>query len=276
MIIRYIVIILFIFNFNIYSQDFSAYKKLIDEGRMQEVQKSLPYLNSEYPNHPFILYLKAAINSNAKEAIEQFQAIINDHPNTTASELSIMKVGEYLYSMGLYTQAGEQLKIIPLAYPESKNIERAVNLIKKSYLATGYQDSIDLYIEMFSEKYPQLNFSNYDYSSSIIIQEDKPVSEEMLKDSVEAIEPVIEQVQIKLGEKPWVVQVGAFREKKNADTIMNRLKSAGYNIEVIQGSGEMNLYLVQIVRFDTIEKAINIGEEVRDQLGIEFRILERN
>ena len=276
MIIRYIFIIFFIFSSNIYSQDFSSYKKLIDEGKMQEVQKSLPYLISEYPDHPFILYLKAAINSNGEEAIGQFQAIIKNHPGSTASELSIMKIGEYLYSKGLYTQASEQLKNIPLYYPESKDIERAFNLMKKSYLATGEQDSIDLYIEIFSKKYPQLNFDNYDYYSSVVIQEDKPMSEEILEETVKVEEQVTVPEQVKLGEKPWVVQVGAFKEQKNAETIMNRLESAGYNIEVIKGSSEMNLFLVQIVRFDTIEKAINIGEEVRSQFGIEFRILERN
>ncbi len=274
--IRSILIIFSIFNFSIYCQDFNTYKTLIDEGKMEEVQKSLPYLNSEYPDHPFILYLKAATNSNGEEAIKQFHAIIKDHPGSTASELSIMKVGEHLYSKGLYTQASEQLKNIPLYYPESKDIERAVNLMKKSYLATGEQDSIDHYIEMFSERYLHLNFDNYNYYSSIILQKEVPRVEEISKDSVEIQEMVVAPEQVKLGEKPWVVQVGAFKEKKNAETIMNRLKSAGYNIEVISGLGELNLYLVQIVRFDTIEKAINIGEEVRDQFGIEFRIIERN
>ncbi len=273
---RYIFIIFFIFSFNIYCQDFSAYKTLIDEGKMQEVQLSLPYLSSEYPDHPFILYLKAATNSNGEEAIKQFQAIIKDHPGSIATELSIMKVGEHLYSIGLYTQASEQLKIIPLYYPNSKDIERAVNLMKKSYLATGEQDSIDIYVEMFSKKYPQLNFENYNYYSSIILQEEIPTIEEPRKDYVEVPEIVATPEREKSGDKPWVVQVGAFKEKKNADTIMNRLESAGHIIEVIQDSGELNLYLVQIVRFATIEKAINIGEEVRDQFGIEFQILERN
>ena len=45
---------------------------------------------------------------------------------------------------------------------------------------------------------------------------------------------------------------------------------------MVINSNELNLYLVQIVSFDTLEKAIIIGEEVRDQFGIEFRILERN
>ena len=108
--IRYFLIIFLIFTFNLYGQDFSSYKKLVDEGKMEEVQRSLPSLIKQYPDNPLILYLKAAININGEEALEQFKAIINDHPISTASELSIMKIGEYLYAQGLYTQAGEQLK----------------------------------------------------------------------------------------------------------------------------------------------------------------------
>ncbi len=275
MIFRLILPILLIFLSEIACQDFSVYKKLIDEGKLEEVQKSLPYLSSQYPDHPFVLYLKAAINSNGEEAIGQFKTIIQDHPRSIASELALMKIGEYLYSQGLYTQASEQLKIIPLNYAASKNIERAVNLMKKSYLATGEQDSINHYIEIFSKKYPQLNFTDYNYFS-VIIQAEKPITEEILIDSVKVEEPRTAPEQVKLGEKSWVVQVGAFREKKNAKVIVDRLESAGYNIEVIENSGEINLFLVQIVRFSTIEKAINIGEKVSDQFGLEFSIIEQN
>ncbi len=70
--------------------------------------------------------------------------------------------------------------------------------------------------------------------------------------------------------------MGAFRERENAEVIVDRLESAGYDIEVIENSGANNLFLVQIVKFATIEKAINIGEIVSDQFGLEFRVLERN
>ena len=273
---RYILAVFFIFNLNVYCQDFSVYKKLIDEGKLQEVLDSLPNLNSEYPDHPFVLFLNAAVNNDGEKAIEQFQAIANDHPGTSASELSIMKIGEYLYSKGLYTQASEKLKQIPLLYPESKNIERASNLMKKSYLATGEQDSIDLYIELFSEKYPNLNFSDYDYYSSIILQEETPLIEKLMKDSVTATNPMTENDITKFGEKSWVVQVGAFSNKKNADVMVNRLESNGYNIEIVENADGRNLHLVQIVRYKTIEEAIIVGEDVRDKFGIEFRILERN
>ena len=273
---RYILVVFFIFNFNIYCQDFSIYKKLIDEGKIQEVQDSLPNLNTEYPDHPFVLYLNAAINSDGENAIKQFQLIVSDHSGTTASELSIMKIGEYLYSKGLYTQASKQFKNIPLYYPNSNNIERAVNLMKKSYLATGEQDSIELYIELFSKKYPNLNFNDYDYYSSIILKEETPLVEKLTEDSVAAVIPTTETDIIKLGEKSWVVQVGAFSNKKNADVIVNRLESNGYNIEIVENLDGRKLHLVQIVRYETIEEAIIVGEEVRDKFGIEFRILERN
>ena len=269
MIFRLILTIFLIFLSELACQDFSVYEKLIDEGKVDKVRESLPYLSSQYPDHPFVLYLKAAVNSNGDEAIEQYKTIIKDHSGSVASELAIMKIGEYLYSQGLYTQASEQLKIIPLYYPDSKNIERAVNLMKKSYLATGEQDSIDLYIGMFSKKYPQLNFIDYDYSSSIIIKDEKTTTK-----GVE--EPKTVPELVKLREKYWVVQVGAFREKKNAEVIATRLKSAGYDIELIENQGDINLYLIQIVRFATIEKAINTGEKVNDQFGLEFRIVERN
>ena len=273
---RYILAVFFIFNSNIYCQDFSIYKKLIDEGKIQEVQDSLPNLNTEYPDHPFVLYLNAAINSDGENAIKQFQLIVSDHSGTTASELSIMKIGEYLYSKGLYTQASKQFKNIPLYYPNSNNIERAVNLMKKSYLATGEQDSIELYIELFSKKYPNLNFNDYDYYSSIILKEETPLVEKLTEDSVAAVIPTTETDIIKFGEKSWVVQVGAFSNKKNADVIVNRLESNGYNIEIVENLDGRKLHLVQIVRYETIEEAIIVGEDVRDQFGMEFSIIERN
>ena len=276
MIYRFSILILIVFLSSIVCQDFSTYKQLIDEGKVEEVQKSLPYLSSQYPEHPFVLYLAASVSTNGEDAIKQFKEIIKNHPGSIACELSIMKTGEYLYSRGLYTQASEQLKIIPLDYPDSKNIENAVHLMKKSYLATGEQDSIDKYIDIFSKKYPGLNFNDYNYYSSVILQEEKPTIEEIIIDSVKVIKPEIRIEEVKLGEKPWVVQVGAFGDKKNADIIVERLETAGYTIEVIENQGDIILYLVQIVRFATIEKAINIGERVNDQFGIDFRIIERN
>ncbi len=275
MVLRFFMIVLVVLVSNLVGQDLGTCQKLLEEGKIEELESALPNLIAQYPDEPFVLYLQAAINSGGDEAITQLRTILKDHPNTLAAELALMKIGEYLYSKGLYSQASEQLKLIPLHYPESKQIERAVSLLKKSYLATGETDSIEAYLEIFRKKYPNLNFTDYDYYSALI----NPVTEQAHKTmETEKVnkETETESQAVKIGEKPWVVQVGAFRDKNNAETIANRLKAAGYAIELFERQGELSLYLVQIVRFSTLEEAIITGEEVSDKFGLEFRILERN
>ncbi len=168
--------------------------------------------------------------------------------------------------------------------------------------------SIDVTFKNFfkkkkSKKKPRLYLDDYDSYPPVILLEEKPITaeivkdsvavkepeiaaeqvkaeekswiEEIVKDSVEVVEPETIPEQVKSEEKSWVVQVGAFREMKNVVAIVNKLESAGYNIEVIESVGK-NLFLVQIVRFATIEKAKSIGEKVNNQLGLEVWILNRN
>ena len=226
----------------LYTQDFSIYNKLIKDGRLEEVQKSLPYLETQYPKHPFVLYLKASVETDGEKAFKLFTDISENHSETDAGELSNLKVAEYLYSKGLYSQASEQLKAFPTKYPYSDNIEIVYHLLEKSFLATGEIDSVSYYQNIFTKQFPNKNFTDYDYYSSIILNEEV-IEEEII------IEEIIEEETPKLGEKPWVIQVGAFGERKNADIIVNRLESAGYEVEVVERTDRVNLYLVQVVRF---------------------------
>ena len=110
-------------------QDFSLYENLIREGKIEEVQRSVQYLKSQHPNHPFVLYLEATVENDADLAMTKFQSLVEKHPNTLAGELSNLKIYEYLYSKGLYTQASNQLKTFPYKYPESENIEQVFHEI---------------------------------------------------------------------------------------------------------------------------------------------------
>lgn len=264
--------IIFLLSYT-FGQDFSVYQNLIDEGKIIEVQKSLTYLESQYPNHPFVLYVKAATILDGEQAVAQYRFIIDKHPSTKAAEMASIKVAEYLYSAGLYTQASDLLKSYPNLYHDSDYSEKVFDVLKKSLMAIGEDDSIKYYQNIFSEEYPDQNFNTYNLYHDLIAIDaqddnytDQPIAEEII---------AVEQ-EDKLGDKPWVIQVGAFGERDNANVIVNRLKSAGYEVEVVEKTDRVNLYLVQIVRFKTIEQAINIGEKLQDQFGLEFRIIERN
>ena len=266
-------LILFFFS-TLFSQDFSVYQALIDQGQLSEVQKSLPYLESQYPNHPFVLFVRASAEIDGAAAVEQFKKIIEQNPDSKYAEMSSVKVAEYLYSIGLYTQTSEHLKEFPELYPQSDQIEQVFHLLKKSFRAIGEEDSIQYYYDKFVRQYPNSNFSEYNQYQDIIAVGDRTETAKAQAESVKEPDK-IEEVT-KFGDKPWVVQVGAFSEKKNADVIVNRLKAAGYAVEVVERTDRVNLYLVQVVRFESIEQAINVGEKLQDQLGLDFRIIERN
>ncbi len=269
--LRWCLIIFFLST--LFSQDFSVYQALIDKGQLSEVQKSLSYLESQYPNHPFVLFVRASAEIDGASAVKQFKGIIEQYPDSKAAEMSSVKVAEYLYSIGLYTQTSEHLKEFPEIYPQSDQVEQVFHILKKSFRAIGEEDSIQYYYDEFVRLYPNSNFNEYDQYQDIVAIDDE---KEITTGQGEAMEkPEIEE-SIKLGDKPWVIQVGAFGEKKNADVIVNRLKAAGYTVEVVERTDRVNLYLVQVVRFESIEQAINVGEKLQDQFGLDFRIIERN
>jgi len=240
-------------------QDFSVYYKLVDEGKIEEVYNSLQILEEQYPNHPFITYLKASQEENGELAYGMFSSIVKKHPNTYSGELASIKVAEYLYSKGLYTQTSEQLKIFPQEYPDSKNSEQVFHLLKKSFSAIGEEDSISYYEEKFVKAFPQANFTEYDIYSNIIRNNEKVSSKKNAKND----------------NSFWCIQVGAFGERKNADVIANRLKEAGYQVDVVEKTDRINLYLVQILRYNSIEDAIDVGEELQEQFGLDFRVVQR-
>lgn len=249
---------------NLIGQDFSVYEKLVDQGKIEEVYDSFQILEEQYPNHPFIIYLKASQEEDGELAYEMFSSIVKKYPDTYSGEHASLKVAEYLYSKGLYTQTSEQLKVFPGKYPESKNSEQVFHLLKKSFSAIGEEDSISYYEGKFIETFPQANFFEYDIYSNIISNNGIASSNKRSKNNSQN------------DNNFWCIQVGAFGERKNADVIANRLKTAGYQVDVVEKMDRINLYLVQVLKYDSIEEAIDVGEELQEQFGLEFRVVQRH
>ena len=69
----------------------------------------------------------------------------------------MMKVAEYFYSVGLYIQAAEWLKKMPIYYSRSEHIERAVKLFLNSLIVSGHKDTAIFYSRVFTKQFPSLN-----------------------------------------------------------------------------------------------------------------------
>ena len=103
----------------LFSQNIDLYFSLIDEGELDGVKENLPELLSKYPNDPGVLFLKATLTNDGESALKQYKYILQSFPKSTYAPESAMKIGEYFYARGLYTQSATILKNIPIKYYES-------------------------------------------------------------------------------------------------------------------------------------------------------------
>ena len=124
-------IILFFSNFAI-SQNLNLYLTLIEKGRYDEVRENIPDLLSRYPNEPGVRYIQALINNDGDASLEQYRSVIENFPDSEFASQSSMKIGEYLFARGLYSQASTQLKKTIYDYPKSDSHQRALDLMVNS------------------------------------------------------------------------------------------------------------------------------------------------
>lgn len=70
----------------------------------------------------------------------------------------------------------------------------------------------------------------------------------------------------------WILQLGAFGVKSNAELLVNNLKKQGIKGTIEERVGETRtLYLVQTGKFETKEKAVDFGASKLTPLNVEFR-----
>ena len=72
----------------------------------------------------------------------------------------------------------------------------------------------------------------------------------------------------------WILQLGAFGVKSNADLLVSNLKKRGIAATIEERPGETKtLYLVQTGPFESKEKAIDFGAKKLTPLNVEFRAI---
>jgi len=249
-----------------FSQSFDSYFKLLEDGKIQEVKDQLPELISKYPSDPAIIYLQILMNDDGDSSLVQFKRYVIDYPNSDYADDAEMKIGEYLYSRGLYGQSSQRLKIIPLQYNKSEHIQRAIDLMVLSFNATGESDSVQYYLAKFKWKYPQLNVKKYNID----------VGSTELKPGKKSNKKVTAKI-IDSNSHPWVVQLGAFGKYTNAKRLKSIVAGAGYPIEIVEVISNGNrLHAVRVVRFRSVKEAEEVGQEIKSKYGFNFRVLKRS
>ena len=248
----------FCFSTFLLSQNVDMYLSLINEGQSEGVKENLPEMISKYPNDPGVLYLKALLTSNGMKSLELYGKLIDKFPDSEYSAEASVKIGEYFYARGLYSQAGRQLSTIPKKHPRLSNMQSVIDMIISSFQAIGESDSVSYYAGIYQSMFPSLDFDRYGIEklnrpNIVPFQKEKPKQP-----------------------KPYVVQIGAFSNIQNAKRLKLQVTQIGYIVEIskVQTNGR-SLNAVRVVRFGSKTSAERAGESIKKKLGINFRVLYR-
>ena len=250
-------IIFFVSVFSVLSsQNIDLYFSLIEEGELDGVKESLPELISKYPNDSGVLFLKAVLTDDGESAINQYKFILENFPKSIYAPEAAMKIGEYFYARGLYTQAATLLKNIPANYPRYPQMQRLTDLMINSFNAIGEADSAKYYSLIIKSMFPSIETS--------IETKDNKLSQVFS----------FKKQSDKLG--PYVVQVGAFSSQENAKRLKLQVSQLGHDVSInkVESNGK-TFYAVRINRYRSKRKAEEIGKDIKSKLGVNYRVLYR-
>ena len=243
-----------------FAQNIDLYLALIDEGKTEGVKENLPELISKYPNNPGVLYIEALLNQDGEKSIEIYNEIIKKYPDTKYAPYSAMKIGEYFYARGLYTQAAALLKNIPSKYPRFKDIHRATKMMVNSFNAIGEADSARYYGLIIKSMFPKVDIGIDNFN-----QKDKPLAQVFDFNKKKVFD---------LGS--YIVQIGAFGSRKNAKRLKLQVSQLGHDVSINEvKSNKKTLYAVRVNRFKSKKKAEKIGKDIKSKLGVDYRVLYR-
>ncbi len=248
----------FFIPFLLFAQNVDMYLSLLHEGQTEGVKEYLPELISKYPNDPGVLYLQALMTSDGMKSLEMYSNLLDKFPASKYAPDAAVKIGEYFYARGLYSQAGRQLCQIPRRYPRFPDIQRVVDLTVSSFKAIGEEDSVRYYVGIYQSMFPALDVEGYG-----VTKLKRPSSSMKLKPKL--MEP-----------KPYVVQIGAFGNVGNANRMKLQVSQIGYEVEIspVQTNGR-KLHAVRVVRFKNKSEAERVGKVIKKKLGTDYRVLYR-
>ena len=249
------IFIIFIFSI-LSSQNIDLYFSLIDEGELDGVKENLPELLSKFPNDPGVLFLKAVLTEDGEIALRQYQYVLKNFPKSIYAPKAAMKIGEYFYARGLYTQCSSLLKVIPAQYPRYSGMQRLTDLMINSFIAIGEADSAKYYSLIIKSMFPKINTN--------IETKDNKLSQVFS----------FRKKNENLG--PYVVQIGAFSSQSNAKRLKLQVRQLGHDVSInkVDSNGKI-FYAVRINRYKSKRKAEEVGRDIKSKLGVNYRVLYR-
>ncbi len=213
------------------------------------------------PCYSQILWLSASASlasGNTEKAKEKYQKL-SSFADLDWKPYARLGTADCLFAEGQFSPALGQYKEIIEEFGECDVLPLALIQISSCYAKLGEENKSVLYYNLYKEKSPH----------GIRIEEDS-IKKPELKFSKEAQAHKAEDMV----NARYVIQLGAFGTKENAESLFSLFKAKGYAVKiknkVINGK---KYYLVQLGSFRSYQEAQTLREELEKASGGSYRII---
>lgn len=258
-------------------------------GDADDARSLLAAFEENYPNNPAVMFLSGLLEPDGEKAMEVFKQIYATHPASDYGDDAVMKVAEYYYAAGLYVQAANWLKKMPLYYSRSDHIERAVKLFLNSLIVSGHRDTAIFYSQVFSHQFPKLDVDGKIADLLKDFEESKKAEAEAkgtqsldeiqkvpVEEFEERIEPIPSEIIIK-EEGIYSLQIGAYSVRINAEKQRILLINNNFSARIKElYRGDRILYAVRSGYYNSKEDAKRAGIQIKSRMGIDSIVITNN
>ena len=231
------------------------------------------------------MYLKGLLETDGEQAMKIFSNLYNTHPTSDYGDDAVMKVAEYYYAAGLYVQASNWLKKMPIYYSRSEHIERAVKLFLNSLIVSGHRDTAIFYSRVFKRQFPTLDVDGKINNLLQEFEKSKTQKEQARAQSPEPVEipgeykadVTNDQNESAITSGIYSLQSGAFSILENADQQKINLIIAGFDARITElYRNNKVLYAVRIGYFNSKENARQIGSQIKTKVDLDTIVVTNN
>jgi cell division septation protein DedD len=115
----------------LHGQDAAVRAKIlaVAEGRSDEVRRELPSLLAAYPNDPGVLFLSAILERDGKKALDVYQRIVREYPNSEWADDAQWRIVQYYALLRDTLAARQALADYQQRFPLSEFLVYAQNLV---------------------------------------------------------------------------------------------------------------------------------------------------
>lgn len=265
---------------------------------IDDIRVRISELERENKNNAGVLYLKAAIEVDGKQAVDKYEQLILLYPQSKYADDAKFKISQYYFSLGFYNLAYEQFRELIWQYPNSPlrddaaysacqclaamdRPQKALAELTKFRQAFGKSPLSKLASEDINKmtkgaQYSVANPKKAKQAASSVPTWVPPKRRTALPpNNVPSRQDVEVPRQTRFLKSHYSVQVGAFLKSANAQKQKDYFTGHGYSVDIrSKKMNDQNLYIVCVNSFPTLDQAVEFGKMLNQKYRVSYQIIK--